>query len=101
MTDLGDHDLLPDSEVRFVEEGDLWVAHHDLSGVVSQGRTRGEAHEMITEAVLLYRGEIGEPIETWEDEKELLEELDLTDEEIAELKKSRDDDPQELPEFLQ
>lgn len=101
MPDLEGHDLLPEDEIRFEQEDDWWVAHHEPSNVASQGKTREKAHEMVTEAVLLHRGEIGEPIETWEEEKELLREIGMTDEEIQEIKETRDEGANELPEFLQ
>lgn len=102
MVDLTEHSLLPESEIWFIKEDDWWVAHHDPSGVASQGRTRPEAHEMITEAVLLHRGEIGESIDSWEEEKEVLEDFGFTPDEIAAVKEARDsDDHQELPEFMQ
>lgn len=101
MTDLEGHDLLPESELRFVQEGDVIVAHHDPTGVASQGETHEKAHEMITEAVLLYRGEIGESITSWEEEREALEGFGFTDDEIAEIREARDTEPDELPEFMQ
>lgn len=41
------------------EDGDLWVARDEETGVASQGRTREAALANLDEAVALYRGEIG------------------------------------------
>lgn len=100
MPALEGHDLLPKSEIRFVQEDDWWVVHHEPTNVTTQGKTRSEAHEMITEAVLLHEGKIGEPVETWEDEKELMEDLGMTPAEIQEVKEKRESPPP-LPDFLQ
>lgn len=68
------------------DDGDLWVARDEETGVASQGETREAALENLDEAVALYRGEIGrEP----------------TDEELREVGIDPDDDSgDELPDVL-
>jgi len=78
------------------EDTDLWVAVDEETDVASQGGTRVDALENLDEAVALYKGEIGDPIETWEEEKEVLEDLGLDPDEV---KKSREEND-ELPEFM-
>ncbi|NHX37836.1 MULTISPECIES: type II toxin-antitoxin system HicB family antitoxin [Halolamina] len=41
------------------EDGEIWVAKDEDTGVASQGETREEALEMLDEAVALHKGEIG------------------------------------------
>lgn len=101
MVDLEGHDRLPESELTFVTEDDWIVAHHEPSGVASQGKTRDEAHAMISEAVLLYRGVIGDPIESWAAEKELLKDIGLTEQELTDIKTKRETDSQSLPDFME
>ncbi|MDZ7688670.1 MAG: type II toxin-antitoxin system HicB family antitoxin [Halobacteriales archaeon] len=78
------------------EETGWWTAVDEKTGVASQGETRVEALENLDEAVALYKGEIGEPIETWEEEKEVLKDLGIDPDEV---KKSREEND-ELPEFM-
>lgn len=64
------------------DDGDLWVARDEETGVASQGPTREEALTNLDEAVALYRGEIGrEP--TDEERRELG--IDPTDDDSGEL----------------
>ncbi len=86
-----------DREIRLTQEGDWWVAKDEDEGVASQGRTRQEALENLDEAVALHKGEIGDPIETWEGEKEVLEDLGIDPDEVKEAREEND----ELPEFMQ
>ncbi|KXA99958.1 hypothetical protein AKJ41_04545 [candidate division MSBL1 archaeon SCGC-AAA259O05] len=79
------------------KEEELWVAKDSQTEVASQGRTRQEALENLDEAVALYKGEIGEPIDSREKERRLLEELGIDPEEV---KKAREE-KRELPEFMQ
>jgi len=79
------------------DDGEIWTAKDEDSGVASQGKTREEALEMLDEAVALHRGEIGESIDSWEEEKEALEELGIDPEGV---KEAREEDS-ELPEFMQ
>lgn len=99
MTDLEGHDLLPRSELTFSREDNWIVVSHAPSGVTTQGRDMEHAHEMITEAVLLHRGEIGEELTTWEEERAALADLGFTEQEIQEIEAARDD-PAPLPDFL-
>jgi len=58
-------------EIRLVEEDDgRWSAIDEETGVASHGDTRGEALEMLDEAVALHKDEAGEPV-TDEDLREL------------------------------
>ncbi|GAA0283833.1 type II toxin-antitoxin system HicB family antitoxin [Halobacterium noricense] len=41
------------------ENGDLWMARDEETGVASQGETREAALENLDEAVALYRGDVG------------------------------------------
>ncbi len=83
--------------ITLTQEDDWWVAKDEEIGVASQGRTRQEALENLDEAVALYKGEIGDPIETWEEEKEVLEDLGIDPDEVKEAREEND----ELPEFMQ
>lgn len=101
MVDLEGHDLLPEAEIQFVREDEWWVAHHEPSGVASQGETRDEAHAMITEAVLLHRGEIGDSIDTWEEEAAALRDFGFSEEKIQTIKDQRETEPEDLPDWMQ
>ena len=79
------------------DETGWWTAVDEETGVASQGETRHEALENLDEAVALYKGEIGEPIGTWEEEKEVLEDLGIDADEVKEAREEND----ELPEFMQ
>jgi predicted RNase H-like HicB family nuclease len=83
--------------IILTEEDDWWVAKDDETGVASQGETREEALEMLDEAVALHEGEIGESIDTWEEEAELLEDLGIDPEEVKEAREENEG----LPEFMQ
>ncbi|WP_436908514.1 type II toxin-antitoxin system HicB family antitoxin [Halosimplex marinum] len=49
-------------EVHLWREGDTWIAKDVATGVASQGDSRGEALEMLDEAVALHEGEAGRPV---------------------------------------
>ncbi|KPN29476.1 hypothetical protein SY89_00189 [Halolamina pelagica] len=78
------------------EDAENWSAVDEDLGVASVGETREEALEMLDEAVALHTGETGEPIDSWEDEKDVLEDLGL---DPAEVEEARESDT-ELPDFL-
>jgi predicted RNase H-like HicB family nuclease len=79
-------------EIHLIEEDDgWWSAVDEETGVASQGETREEALANLDEAVALYNGEAGEPIE---DEEAFLREIGIDPDEIP-------DEPNELPEFMQ
>lgn len=85
-------------EIRLTENPDGWWTAKDVeTGVASQGETREEALDMLDEAVALHKGEIGESIDTWEEEKAVLEGLGLDPEEVKQSREEND----ELPEFMQ
>lgn len=79
------------------EELGGWSAVDEDLGVASQGETREKALEMLDEAVALHKGEIGESIDSWDEEKAVLEEFGL---DPAEVKESREEAP-DIPEFMQ
>lgn len=85
-----------EQEIRLVKSEDWWVATDIQTGVASQGDTRANALANLDEAVALHRGEIGEPIETSEEELEILSNLGLDPDEIQDARKQND----ELPEFM-
>jgi predicted RNase H-like HicB family nuclease len=67
-------------EVHLWREGKTWIAKDVATGVASQGDSRGEALEMLDEAVALHRGEAGRPV-TDEDLAELgIDPEDVSDE---------------------
>lgn len=66
----------------FENENGSWTARDEATGVASQGVTREDALENLDEAVRLHTGDIGESIETWEAEREILADLGLDPEEI-------------------
>ncbi|QLG49099.1 type II toxin-antitoxin system HicB family antitoxin [Natrinema halophilum] len=97
-TDTGSNDSPHGvTRITLTKEDEWWVAKDEETGVASQGKTRTEALDMLDEAVALYNGEIGEPIETWEEEKEVLEEIGLDPEEVKANREAADG----LPEFMQ
>lgn len=85
------------ARILLIEEDDCWVAKDEETGVASQGASREEALEMLDEAVALYKGEIGESIDSWEEEKAVLEELGIDPEEV----KASREMGRGLPEFMQ
>ena len=74
-----------------------WVARDEATGVASQGETRQDALDNLDEAVALHKGEIGESIDTWEEEKEALDDLGIDPEEVQQAR----DEHNGLPEFMQ
>lgn len=85
-----------DGEIQLWPEDDWWIAKDLDTGVTTQGETRQEALSNLDEAVALYRGEIGKPIETWEQEREVLEDLGIDPDEVKTAREEQD----ELPEFM-
>jgi predicted RNase H-like HicB family nuclease len=92
-----DGDLDHEDEIRMWREDDGWVITDVETGVTTQGDTREEALEMLDEAVALHKGEIGEPIETQEEEREVLRDLGINPDEVDAAREEND----ELPEFMQ
>lgn len=77
--------------ITLTKEGDGWVALDEEvgeSGVASQGKTREEALENLDEAVALHEGEIGESIETWEEEAAVLRDLGIDPETVRTARKN-------------
>jgi len=79
------------------EDDGWWAARDEATGVASQGETRQDALDNLDEAVALHKEEIGESIDTPEEEKEALKELGIDPDEVAQ---ARDEDDA-LPEFMQ
>jgi len=86
-----------EQEIHLTKEDDGWVAKDVETGVASQGKTREEALEMLDEAVALHKGEIGEPIDTPEAEREALRDLGIDPDEVETAREEND----ELPDFMQ
>jgi predicted RNase H-like HicB family nuclease len=78
------------------DETEQWSAVDEDLGVASQGETREEALDNLDEAVALYTGEAGESIDTWEEERKVLKDLDIDPDEVNE---AREGDA-ELPDFM-
>ena len=74
-----------------------WVARDEAMGVASQGETREDALANLDEAVAPHKGEIGESIDTWEEEKEALDDLGIDPEEVQQARDEHDG----LPDFMQ
>lgn len=91
--DRDDHE----GKIRMWREGDWWVITDVETGVTTQGKTREHALEMLDEAVGLHTGELGESIDTPEEEREALLELGFTPDEIE----AGHDTNNELPDFMQ
>jgi predicted RNase H-like HicB family nuclease len=79
------------------DETEQWSAVDEDLGVASRGETREEALDNLDEAVALHTGEAGESIDTWEEEREVLKDLDIDPDEVNE---AREGDS-ELPDFMQ
>jgi len=73
-----------------------WVARDEETGVASQGETRQDALDNLDEAVALHKGEIGESIDTREEEEKVLEDLGIDPDEVAQARDEHDG----LPEFM-
>jgi predicted RNase H-like HicB family nuclease len=72
----------PEQEIRLVDSGEWWVATDVETGVASQGETRSESLANLDEAVALQRGDGDDPVETPEQERELLDELGIDPDEV-------------------
>lgn len=77
--------------ITLTKGDDWWVAKDEETGVASREKTRGQALEMLDDAVALHMGETGEPIA---DEDSFLREIGIDPDEIS-------DEPEPLPDFLQ
>lgn len=86
-----------EQEIRLVHSGEWWVATDVDTGVASQGKTREQALANLDEAVALHRGEIGESVETPDEEREVLRDLGIDPDEIEQAREEND----ELPEFME
>ena len=73
-----------------------WVARDEETGVASQGETRQDALDNLDEAVALHKGEIGESIDTREEEEKVLEDLGIDPDEVAQARDEHDG----LPDFM-
>jgi len=83
--------------ITLTEDDGWWVARDTETGVASQGQTREEALENLDEAVALYKSEVGESIDSPEEEREFFEEIGLDPDEIEAERGASDG----LPECLQ
>lgn len=82
--------------ITLTKEDEWWVATDEevgASGVTSQGRTREEALENLDEAVALSTGEIGDSIETWDEEAAALRALGIDPEEVRTARENETIDP--------
>ena len=92
-----DGNLDHDDEIRMWREDDGWVITDVETGVTTQGETREEALAMLDEAVALYHGDSGEPIDTPEEERAALREMGIDPHEVTAAREEND----ELPDFMQ
>jgi len=83
--------------ISLSREGGGWVAVDEGTGVASQGETREEALKMLDDAVAVHTGEAGEPVESTDEEYQVLEELGIDPDEVEQARAETD----ELPEFMQ
>jgi len=74
-----------------------WVARDEATGVASQGETRQDALDNLDEAVALHKGETGDSVDNWEEEKEVLDELGIDPDEVQQARDEHDG----LPDFMQ
>ena len=74
-----------------------WVARDEATGVASQGETRQDALDNLDEAVALHKGETGDSVDSWEEEKEVLDELGIDPDEVQQARDEHDG----LPDFMQ
>ena len=74
-----------------------WVARDEATSVASQGETRQDALDNLDEAVALHKGETGDSVDNWEEEKEVLDELGIDPDEVQQARDEHDG----LPEFMQ
>jgi predicted RNase H-like HicB family nuclease len=86
----------PAQEIRLVDTDGMWVATDVETGVASQGPTREAALGNLDEAVALHRGETGSSVDTPEQEREVLRELGIDPDEVAEARSGSDG----LPKIL-
>lgn len=86
-----------DIRLTHEEDSDWWVALDVETGVASQGKSRQEALENLDEAVALHKDEIGESIDSPEEEREVLRELSIDPDEVEVAREEHG----ELSEFMQ
>lgn len=79
------------------EGSEWWVAKDRETGVATQGKSRQAALENLDEAVALHKDENGDTVGSWEEEREVLEDLGIDADEVKRAREENDD----LPEFMQ
>lgn len=83
--------------VEFIHEDDGSITARDKeSGVASFGQSKAEALQALAEALALHEGD-GESIDTPEEEREALQEMEIDPDEVAAAREEND----ELPDFMQ
>lgn len=87
----------PEQEIHLVKEDDWWVVTDVETGVTTQGESRMAALENLDEAVALYRGEGGDKVPSWDEEKELLRDIGIDPDEVKQAREESDT----LPDFMQ
>ncbi|OYR66936.1 HicB family protein [Halorubrum ezzemoulense] len=98
-TETSTNDDVPSGRTITLTQADdgWWVARDEATGVASQGETRQDALDNLDEAVALHKGETGDSVDNWEEEKEVLEELGIDPDEVQQARDEHDG----LPEFMQ
>lgn len=86
-----------DPTIILSKDDGWWVAKDAETGAASQDQSREEALENLDEAVELFKSEIGESIDTPEEERAALRDLGLDPDEIE----AASEENSELPEFMQ
>jgi len=82
--------------IELTDEGDQWVARDIETGVASHGPTREAALENLDDALALRRGKTGDQVRTASEEADVLEELGIDSDEVADALAEND----ELPDCL-
>lgn len=96
-SDAGENGPDAGREIRLVENPDgRWTSIDDETGVASQGETREEALANLDDAVALHKGEIGDSIDTPEEERAFLEELGIDPDEVEEAREQNES----LPDWM-
>ncbi|WP_135824704.1 type II toxin-antitoxin system HicB family antitoxin [Halorussus ruber] len=83
--------------ITLTKEDDWWVAKDTETGVASQGPTREKALENLDEALALHADKSGDSIDSWDEEREALEEMGIDPDEVADSR----EESSELPDFMQ
>jgi len=84
------------TEIILTREDGGWVATDEETGVASQGETREEALKMLDDAVAVHKGEAGTPVESADEEYQVLKEQGIDPDEVEQARAETD----ELPEFM-